>query len=406
MQAIFFISLFSLMFLLVSGIVTGLSKSIMQMNVERVAEVKKMFNEIDLALNRVVFKEVQGSTLKKRVVDLSDPEITDLSGEFLTKYISFSKSQLEHDPWGNEVHLIRKVDHEQIWGGSGGQKVIAPVSYFLLVSAGPNERYDLFNYLSVDADFPNLSLNDIKTIDLTDKSIVRDDIIYRFSNYGAILDLWQQVEELDGTIKNIALDYYKNKIDSFSPLLQIAQRDISKEGILKDNIFADLSEDSGYKAFEDLKTQKELFTNEWYEDDPTNDNEIHDVLINNFRVAKKYNNEFVLSLDSDENKRLNKKFKDKYSNKEFLYPTFDVLIKDDSGNYLSNDKKGLQNLGVVGLKTLDPFTGREGAVDFSYDENEPAVIHIVRKLNDGLHSKEKWIILKDQKINALGGLDK
>ncbi|MCP4355836.1 MAG: hypothetical protein GY793_09455 [Proteobacteria bacterium] len=409
MQSVFFLSLFSLMFFMFSGLTAGLGKSIMELNEERSENVEVLFSDIETVLNKVVFgvKDSAGDG----IVELTDSNITDLSGDFLPSHVGFAKRQIENDPWGNKIHLLKDTEQVVIWGDSGVQIVKAPITTFLLISAGPNERYDFLTYNSANVVNPVLSSAQIKTTDISSKNRIGDDIIRRFNNYEPMLNMWQRAENLDFMIKSVALDYYKGLVDAFYPLIQLAQRDVRKAGVLKENVFDNLEDEGGsYGAFNNLGDENsELLANSWYEDDPNDPDDIHDILYNNFKDGKVYNNEFQLfditiSGGSDENEDLNEEFIDKYrvpplpvgtgTPREFIYPTFDVLDNTSVEN-------GLKNLGITNLKTLDPFSDINGSVTYTYDPNDPAKITIKREKLDT--DSDKWYINKEVVIDALGG---
>jgi len=402
MQSVFFLSLFSLVFFMFSGLTTGLGKNVMELNEERVKDVKLLFGEIEIALNKIVFgiKDVSN----KGIVDMTNNDIASLSGSFLPSHVGFAKRQIETDPWGNKNYLLKNTEQIAIWGGPNGQVVKAPITTFLLISAGPNEEYDFLKNLGANVANPNLTASQIKTSDISDVSKIGDDIIRRFNNYEPMLNIWQRAENLDLTIKSVALDYYKGLVDAFSPLIQLSQRDINRGGALKENVFEDLG-GSGYGAFDLLSGEDtSILVNEWSKDDTSNPNDTYDVLIGNFRVAKYYNDEFVLSADGAENSDLNTSFKTKYNtnSKKFLYPTFDVLIRDSSGNDLPATEKGLKNLGIANLSSVDPFYDIDGEVTYSYNPDAPSKFSIKReKLTT---DTDKWYIKKELEIDALGGL--
>lgn len=401
MQPVFFISLFSLIFLMFSSMTAGLSKNIMQANIERTKKTYEIFNNVELALTKMAFKE-------KSIVDLTNANITNLGGTFLAQHTSFTSPEIEYDPWKRKVFLLRYTEEDNdkrtIWGGKNGQYARAPITTFMLVSAGANQYYDMFDHwgysvtqssnssVIVKKSSLNPTKDDILLTDITDKSIVNDDIIIRFSNYDALLNVWQRVEELDSIVKNVSVDYYKNLLDAFSPLIQLAQRDTSA-GMLKDDIFSDLDSLNSYDAFKNLEdTSNTSFTNEW-----NSPGALHNVLNSNFRTPKMYANDFVIDADDA------KKFKEDYKNQYFLYPSFDAIIKDDSGGNLAPSQKGLHNLGVTNVSSLDPFSGINGELSYQYSESQPNIVYIKRRsVANG--DKTNWDINKLIKIDGLGGL--
>ncbi|HAG52610.1 MAG TPA: hypothetical protein DCL21_02370, partial [Alphaproteobacteria bacterium] len=302
MQPVFFISLFSLIFLMFSSMTAGLSKNIMQANIERVRETKDMFSQVEIAINKVAFKEKYtptGSSAELPIVDLSRSDLTDLSGDFLAGHTSYTSSQLSKDMWGQKIYLFRVIDRESLWSGGAGEIAEAPVSTIMLISAGPNRRYDTLTNSGMD--LKNLDMADarIKTIDLTDIAVIGDDVVVRFNNYEAMLDLWQKAENLDDIIKNVALDHYKTRLDAFSPLIQLAQRDVT-DGMLGNDVFDDLDSAIEYDPFAKLGTDDAALVNEW--NDPSSP--VHALLIeysgsptrDGFRKkAKEYENEFRLA---------------------------------------------------------------------------------------------------------------
>jgi hypothetical protein len=425
MQPVFFIALFSLIFLMFSSMTAGLSKNIMQNNIERIEETKERFAQIELALNVIAFKQKNNDGLgTQSVVDLSNSDYRDLGGSFLSAHTNFTKHELENDPWNKKVHLLETTSREAIWGASGGQIAEAPITTFMLISAGPNNVYDISQNLKGNQNVATLTATDIKNTDITDESVVGDDIIVRFNNYDAMLDIWLKAEELDNTVKNVALDYYKSRLDAFSPLIQLAQRDVDRNGLLSDDIFSltvDTDGDgtpdaidpgSDYDAFANFGTSTSTFTNEWNVDDTSNANDIYDVLTGQnghtgFRKKPKtYANEFKLSSDSTESANLNQEFIDKYkvsgSSAEFLFPSFDAVEKTATGGSLPTGDRGLQNLGVTNMGSVDPFEGVDGAIDYDYDYNVPNKVTLVRSVTPS--NQYEWKINKKLEIDGLGGI--
>ena len=425
MQPVFFIALFSLIFLMFSSMTAGLSKNIMQNNIERIEETKERFAQIELALNVIAFKQKNNDGLgTKSVVDLSDSDYRDLGGSFLSAHTNFTKQELENDPWGKKVHLLETTSREAIWGAKNGQIAEAPITTFMLVSAGPNNVYDIAQKLKGTQNVASLTPTEITNTDITDESQVGDDVIIRFNNYDAMLDIWLKAEELDNTVKNVALDYYKSRLDAFSPLIQLAQRDVDRNGLLSDDIFSLTIDTDGdgtpdaidpndnYDAFANFGTSTSTFTNEWNEDDTANANDIYDVLTGQnghtgFRAKPKtYANEFKLSSDSTESANLNQEFIDKYkvsgSASEFLFPSFDAVEKTATGGSLPIGDRGLQNLGITNMSSIDPFEGVDGAISYSYDYDKPNEVTLVRSVTPT--NEYEWKINKKLEIDGLGGI--
>lgn len=451
MQAVFILSLFSLIFAMFAGMSAGLSKNIMQANVDSIKDVKQMFHDVELILTKVIYKTPKG---KNYVVDLSDSKYTDLKGSFLASNLGYSNKQLTIDPWHNKIFLLKSTEKVVIWGAKGEQRVEAPITTFVMVSAGPNGRYDLFDSCSMgddpSTDIPKSS--SILTANLFDKeNVVGDDIVIRFNNYDAMLDIWERVENVDTMVKNVALDYYKNLVDAFSPLIQLAQRDVVNNGSLRESIFDDTNLDAdetclskysiadqkkpevvfecykGYETFTELadKTNTKTLVNEWYENDKNKDDEIYDYLIKYRKKAMKYDGklkpvsrkkvdsdgnyikdadgDYILEVDVQASAKVNEDFNKKYKNKLFLYPTFDVVEKDANGDDLPETKRGFQNLGLNNLAALDPFHDKDGEIYYEYDSSDPGKIILKREKKD--NKKNEWYIEKRFVINALGDIE-
>lgn len=419
MQPVFFISLFSLIFLMFSSMTTGITKNIMQANIERVANTKAMFKEVEAVINNVAFQD-------SKLVDFSDDKYLDLTGDYLPAKSSYTKSQISKDSWSRKIYLLKATDRVRIWGASGGQYADAPISHFMLVSAGPNQYYDLFNYWNFKIDSStkqlieaggNVSADQIKTVDISDEDIVGDDVILRFNNYDTMYKIWQESEKLDTMVRDVSLEYYKNTVDAFSPLIQLAQRDKDLETVnnLSTDIFSDGDiTDDGFNAFTGLQLgTSENFKNEWNNVGTNNSNVdslLHSMLdggkfigvvpartFTGYRVAKKYAGEFNVDNDVEDD------FKDTYRNMKFLYPSYDLLDYDNNGHLLSSGM-GLKNLGIPSLDVLDPFTKQGesgGALSYEYDkDNSPNILTLIRKTTSS--NKDKWKINKKYKINGLG----
>jgi hypothetical protein len=420
----------------------GLSKNIMQANIERVAKTEEIFANVEVVLTNLAYKQKNGS---KGIVDLTDANITNLAGDFLPAHTNFTAKEIQKDPWEQKVHLIKTTQRELIWADTDGHTVEAPITTFLLVSAGPNRKYDMFENLGVNTTSPSMTESQIKTTNIRDESIVYDDIIIRFSNYDAMLNIWQRVEDLDNTVENVAVDYYKNMLDAFSPLIQMGQRDVTV-GALEEDIFSSLDSADIYAAFQNLEdTSNTSLTNEWNTAGP-----LHTILNTNFRTPKAYANEFTvaqadysdsnaiqqqldndLTLPADQrmtsaeradlvaerdllktqeddrvadlNAEALSSFNGDYSG-TFTYPSFDAVILSTAGNDLvASGQDGLQNLGVTNITSLDPFAQQDGELSYDYSVAEPNKISIKRTLDPGSNTL-KWRINKIKKIDALGEL--
>jgi hypothetical protein len=376
-----------------SSMTAGLSKNIMQANIEKIKETKQIFEEIETAINILAYK--QKDSAGRAVIDLSNSDFTDLDGTFLAQHMSYTKKQIDKDPWEKKVKLFRVVEHVKVWGAPGGLSADAPISTIMLVSSGPNGKYDTLESLGLPQSATTMSASDIKTTDITDPDVIGDDIVSRFNNYDAMLDIWEKSEELDNSIKNIALDYYRVRLDAFSPLIQLAERDVNSGGALSTGVFDDLTSTANYTGFDQLTNDKDAFSTSWNNKGTQINN-----LLRIFETAKTYDNDFRLSSDNTENTELNKDFKDKYSGRLFLYPSFSAVEKDKNGNVLPTVKQGLQNLGISNMSSLDPFSGNNEQVDYVYDDDEPHIIKIVRKSSGT--NVEKWKINKVLTVDGLG----
>lgn len=419
MQPVFFVSLFSLVFLMFSSMTNGITKNIMQANIERVENTIKMFNEVETVINKVIFQDA-------KIVDFSDTSYLELAGDYISAKSSYSKSELSKDAWNNKVYLLKTTEHMRIWGAPGGQYADAPISHFILVSAGPNQRYDLFRHWGYTIDTSStsniiaaggaISSDDIKTVDITDVDVIGDDVVVRFNNYDSMYNLWEKAESLDTMVRDVALEYYKNSVDAFSPLIQFAQRDkdLNSENNLGYDIFDDsLFNSIGFDPFNQLQQGTSTsFQNEWNTigaDDSDIKGLLHTMLaggtytgstparnFEGYRVAKEYEDEFKITNPNVENE-----FKSFYNGVKFLYPSYDVLDYSSSGSYMASGR-GLENLGIPSLESLDPFYGKDGEIDYTYDRNlAPHKIIVVREsANAG--NANKWNIKKQYEINGLG----
>jgi len=392
----------------------GLSKNIMQANIERTRETKAMFAQVEIALNKIAFKSKDSSS--KPIVDLtaefSGKKITDLTGSFLSGHTSYTPSQLSVDQWNQKIYMFYSVENVALWGSSGGQKAEAPVTTLMLISAGPNRRYDTLvnSSIAIPTKDDDLENDKIKTIDLTDYSVVGDDIVIRFNNYEAMLDIWQRAEDLDNIVKNVSLDYYRSRLDAFSPLIQLSQRDVTS-GLLGGDVFDNLDSNVEYDPFKNLGNDDDKsLTNEWND----SSNPIHDILVDpdhGFRkTPKEYDREFRLAdyrrdidgniIDDEDNENQQLEFLATYGSVDFQYPSFDALEYDASGGVSSD--QGFENIGVTNVSSMDPFAGIDGGIEHGYDYNEPEKAYIVRKSDTG--DNKKWKIIKNVEIDGLGAL--
>lgn len=401
MQPVFFISLFSLIFLMFSSMTAGMTKNIMQANIERIEYTKKMFSELEVIINKAVFVDAN-------IVDLSNRSYIDLKGNYLPKKSSYTRTQLTLDPWSRKIYLLKVTEHTRIWGAKNGQFAEAPISTFMLVSAGPNQVYDAFEKWSFPVNnstdhlinitsSTNPSANDLKTLDLSNTDEIGDDIIVRFNNYDAMVNIWQRAEDLDNIVRNVAINYYKSSVDAFSPLVQLAQRS-KDDGRLKDDIFADLTNADPFAAFESLETTTTSFANEW-----NTANTRLNLMLNGgsfagppvktylgYRTASNYRRDFNIDADIED-----EFVNGIYKNVEFLYPSFDIIIEGADLN--------LENIGVPSIDIADPFFGINGELKASYNIAQPNILKLERIYNNS-SDKDKWNINKSQEINALGDI--
>lgn len=396
MQAVFFLSLFSLIFLMFSSITAGMGRNIMQANVENVKRTSVIFSEIENAINVLAFKQKDSSG--RAVIDLSNTDLTDLDGTFLSEHIPYTKKQISKDPWDKEVKLFQHTKQEAIWGAAGGQIAKAPISTIMLLSSGPNGVYDTLSNLGLPQTATSMTEAQLKTTDITDKSIIGDDIITRFNTYDAMLDIWEKAEKLDNSVKNVSYDYYRARLDAFSPLIQLAERDTSNNGLLSSDVFGTLDPTEGYTGFDELISDNTAFSTKWNVRDTTPGSMNEKLRL--FSVAKAYSGEFTLSSDSTLNTQLTNEFNSKYSGVDFLYPSFSAVSKDSNGNNLPAVQTGLQNLGISNMSSLDPFDGNGSALDYEYSTLTPHIINIIRK--DVSSDQNKWSVSKTITVDGLG----
>ena len=107
MQALFYLGLFGTIFFMIVSITVGTASSSMQLKLDRLARVDKLFHDTEYAINNLV--------IDKNGTMQPTPNNT-LS--FLAEDVGFTKDELTKDPWGSDYTVVR-IDQEEVIGSYG-----------------------------------------------------------------------------------------------------------------------------------------------------------------------------------------------------------------------------------------------------------------------------------------------
>ncbi len=232
MQAIFILSLFGLVYTTVAMITTMLATSSMQLKLDRIESVKEMFRDIELGINQgylgnyVDFSNLtafptNGSTRLDASLSATNNKRLD---KFVGPYVSWSSKEMLVDPWGSDIYIIAASTKEVIYAdtdrptGSPVNSISAPITAFLLVSKGPDGRFN-----TADQEGPPglATLNQVKrytkgTVDPYEE----DNIVHVFTTFSAMNEIWNHTRAVHSKIMSVAADSYKQKYELFLPVIQ------------------------------------------------------------------------------------------------------------------------------------------------------------------------------------------
>ena len=150
MQAVYFIALFGLIFAVISSFTVGIGASSMQLKANKLEQMQQMFDNLEFAINNIYLKE----RLDLSDLPLSEGSAVSLSGEDLKVFLPYmrgSDADLIQDPWRTAIRYYALQFPEVLCQSaappSGAEPtndclVRAPTAYFVMVSAGPDRKFE------------------------------------------------------------------------------------------------------------------------------------------------------------------------------------------------------------------------------------------------------------------------
>jgi hypothetical protein len=193
MQGIFFLGLMLLLFSLISSVTVGVVQNSAQIKQARIKGVEKMFSDIETAIVKGILQEQADLT----TVDMSDPT-------FVRQLVGWSDDQMRMDPWKNQIQIYYFDERVAIFADpdDANNFAIAPIIHIALISPGPNRELE------------TIPPGDITTI----KQITKqgDDIVYSFSTYDAMNNMWNRASAVDEVLEGVALKGYQEQLRLFN----------------------------------------------------------------------------------------------------------------------------------------------------------------------------------------------
>lgn len=233
MQTIFILGIFGVLYTSVAVLISMVATSSMQLKVERIKEVEAFFQDVEIAVNKgflsenvdfvsvgfqTTFPTAPGSDQTERL-DNSIAEASKRFDKLLAPYMSWAPEKILKDPWGTDYYFARALDDAVIYADNKGNEVTAPISVFLLVSAGPDKAFADYADKTSTAVFPK-NYDDIKRLVMPETDASADNIVHVFSTMEPMADSWNYAKNLHGRVLSVFTDNYKSQYELFSPTLQ------------------------------------------------------------------------------------------------------------------------------------------------------------------------------------------
>lgn len=202
MQAVFILGFFATVYAIVLAFTISLSQSAMQQKIQRIEDTKQIFSDVEYAINKGVLAEGPDAELVNCDTD---------KFIFAQPYVKWRREDLIKDPWGVDFYCYSFVMPTTLYADTTSNVVIAPVRVFALVSAGPNRVSEIETGGGAPVDFSSAS-----TLEAPAYS---DDIVYVFSTYDQMADMWTMVKEKVDKAKAIALEDYQQQLRAYQPFI-------------------------------------------------------------------------------------------------------------------------------------------------------------------------------------------
>lgn len=218
MQAIFFITLFSLFLSIGTSIVIGSGSSSTQITQARIDETQAFFNSLQASINQITRDNLQATT----AAQVTDPANFIKTNENLAQLASGRWTDPTLDPWGKAIQVLAARENRVLYS-NGADQVIAPVTGFALISSGPDQVLQT----AIPTNPTIASLQGILP------PVGSDDIVSVFTDEPAQRQNWTYRQKHLQNIANAMMRHYqfqtKNYVDNYSAnyLTQLQTRGVT-----------------------------------------------------------------------------------------------------------------------------------------------------------------------------------
>lgn len=210
MQALFYIGLFGTFFFVMSGMTVGVARTTFQAQVDRAERVDNVFKDIEYSMNRVYLRD-QWSLPP---IDGQNPNM-----DYMLPEISWSEQDITFDPWESPIRQARIDNVEPIAVFGPGESASARVSYFALMSAGPDR--------TLETSVPG-TLEEWRT--LHSEGPVGDDIVRTFSTREPMIETWNAAAEVELNLEDVLVRNYRQRVEDYENYDATATRNGQGEG--------------------------------------------------------------------------------------------------------------------------------------------------------------------------------
>ena len=221
MQVLFFMGLIGVIFTTMTFINASVTVTAMQKKVEQLANVEKMFTDVEFALTKGVLLNQADLFLEE-----SDGKLDTL--EFMAGYVKWNNEELITDPWGKDYVVKAASARQTIYADNLGapdslgspttNAIDAYVTAFLLISAGPDGKFG-----QTEGALPEpwpATYNDIRAYTPANNGVGEvgaDDIYTTFTTYAAAVSLWNRAKNVTDKVESLIVNNYTNQLELFQP---------------------------------------------------------------------------------------------------------------------------------------------------------------------------------------------
>lgn len=214
---------FGLIAALVGSITVTQMASSMQHKVDNQTQVQQMFQDFEYAVNSAYLKE----NLDLRAAGVDGPNARNTIGaEFnntsaidaMLPWLRWSRQQLLTDPWRTPIRYYAYEDSTVFYSNPNDSNpatvdgsVVAPVVYWVLVSAGPDRAFSS----GPDGDGSQPSNSGVIILNYANYPQGGDDIVLAFSTLAAMRAHYNNFQAIEEKVANLALKSYREQVTAF-----------------------------------------------------------------------------------------------------------------------------------------------------------------------------------------------